>query len=317
MPRWEVPKSANANRHSGGSRLGESGPLVGVRFDTLTVMAIAPQSALPPPMALERRLQRRRAATDWTLFLVGAAILGWLIYLGATSMGYQWQWYRVGRYFYRIIDGELIWGPLVKGLLVTLEVTAWAMLLALLLGLLTALLRLSRSFSGHLLASVYLEIIRNTPLLVQMYLFYFVISPIVGIDRFWTGVLCLAFFEAVFIAEIIRGGILSIERGQWEGASSLGMSKPHVYGLVVLPQALPIMLPPLTSAIVNLIKNSAIVSTIAIFDLTNEGRNVIADTYMSFEIWLAVAGVYLVLTVSLSALAAWLERRARRGLHRV
>ena len=105
MPRWEVPKSANANRHSGGSRLGESGPLVGVRFDTLTVMAIAPQSALPPPMALERRLQRRRAATDWTLFLVGAAILGWLIYLGATSMGYQWQWYRVGRYFYRIIDG--------------------------------------------------------------------------------------------------------------------------------------------------------------------------------------------------------------------
>ena len=89
-----------------------------------------------------------------------------------------------------------------------------------------------------------------------------------------------------------------------------------MYALVVLPQALPIMLPPLTSAIVNLIKNSAIVSTIAIFDLTNEGRNVIADTFMSFEIWFTVAAIYLVLTLSVSGVAAWLERRSKRSLQR-
>lgn len=267
-----------------------------------------------PHQIAERRLKRQQMLTDWLLFLIGVAVLGWLVFLGATSMGYKWQWHRVPKYFYRVIEGEFIWGSLIKGLMVTLQITVLAMLIALAIGLITALLRLSRSYSGNLLATIYLELIRNTPLLVQMYLFYFVISPIVGIDRFWTGVLCLAFFEAVFIAEIIRGGVLSVNKGQWEGAASMGMSRTQVYGLIVIPQALPIMLPPLTSAIVNLIKNSAIVSTIAIFDLTNEGRNAIADTYLSFEIWFAVAAVYLCLTISLSAVAAWLEQRARRGI---
>jgi polar amino acid transport system permease protein len=247
------------------------------------------------------------------LFAIGAALLAWLIYLGATSMGYNWQWYRVPRYFYRVVDGELIWGPLVKGLLVTLQITLWSGILALAIGLATAILRLSRSASGYALATGYLELVRNTPLLVQMFLFYFVLAPIFGIERFWTGIICLAFFEAAFISEIIRGGILSVSRGQWEAASALGLDVSDVYRRVVLPQALPIMLPPLTSAIVNLIKNSAIVSTIAIFDLTTEGRNIIADTFMSFEIWFTVAGIYLVLTLSLSALVDVMERRARRS----
>jgi len=231
-------------------------------------------------------------------------------------MGYNWQWYRIPRYLYRIIDGELIWGPLIKGTLVTLEITLWATVVAFFVGLTTALLRLSRSWSGHLVSTLYLELVRNTPLLVQMYLFYFVLSPIIGIDRFWTGVLCLAFFEAAFISEIIRGGVLSVERGQWEGAMSLGMRRAPVYARVVLPQAVPIMLPPMTSALVNIIKNSAIVSTIAIFDLTNEGRNVIADTFLSFEVWFTIAGIYLAMTISLSYLASRLEARVRRGYAR-
>ena len=143
---------------------------------------------------------------DWSLFLIGSGLVLWGVYLGATNMSYNWQWYRIPRVIYRIIDGEVIWGPLARGLLVTLEVTLWSALIAFAVGLCTALLRLSRSWAGHLLATVYLELIRNTPLLVQMYLFYFVLSPILGIERFWTGVLCLAFFEASFIAEIIRGG---------------------------------------------------------------------------------------------------------------
>lgn len=253
---------------------------------------------------------------DWGLFLLGAGLIVWGIVAGAGAMGYNWQWYRVMRYVYRIIDGELIWGPLARGLMVTVEITLWAAALAFVIGLATAILRLSRSYAGYAIATVYLEIVRNTPLLVQMYLFYFVLSPIIGIERFWTGVLCLAFFEASFISEVIRGGILSIPKSQWEAGASLGLRTWQVYAKVVLPQAVPIMAPPMTSALVNLIKNSAIVSTIAIFDLTNEGRNVIADTFLSFEIWLTVAGIYLILTVSLSALAARLERRARRGLAR-
>jgi polar amino acid transport system permease protein len=260
---------------------------------------------------------KRRATdsyfSDLILFFIGTGLLIWLVYLGATSMGYNWQWYRVPRYLYRVIDGELILGPLIKGLLVTLQITFWSALLALAVGLLTALLRLSRSVAGHGLATVYLELVRNTPLLVQMFLFYFVLSPIFDIERFWTGVICLAFFEAAFISEIIRGGILSVSRGQWEAASALGLNARDTYARVVMPQALPLMLPPLTNAVVNLIKNSAIVSTIAIFDLTTEGRNVIADTFMSFEIWFTVAAIYLLLTISLSSVVGLLERRAAKA----
>ncbi len=265
-------------------------------------------AALPPPQA--RRTGR--SLLDWAGFLIGGGMLGWLVYAGAQSMGYNWQWYRLPRHVYRVIDGEIVWGPLARGLTVTVEITLWAAPLALAIGLVTALLRLSRSWSGHAVATVYLELVRNTPLLVQMYLFYFVLSPMLGLDRFWTGVLCLAVFEASFISEIIRGGVLSVPRGQWEAASAIGLKTSAVYRDVVLPQALPVMAPPMTSAVVNLVKNSAIVSTIAIFDLTNEARNVIADTFMSFEVWLAVAAIYLSLTVSLSAFAAWLEHRLGR-----
>lgn len=279
-------------------------------------MSDSHHSAQRRPLAPTDSPGRRRDMGDWLLFLVGAGVLIWGVIAGANAMGYNWQWYRVPRYAYRVIDGEIIWGPLVKGLIVTLQITAWAALIAVLIGLVTAVFKLSRSYAGHALATVYLEIVRNTPLLVQMYLFYFVLAPILGIDRFWTGVLCLAFFEAAFIAEIIRGGILSIPKGQWEGASALGLRSWQVYLKVVLPQAVPIMAPPMASALVNLIKNSAIVSTIAIFDLTNSGRDIIADTFLSFEIWLTVAAMYLVLTISLSAVAAWLERRARRAYER-
>ena len=264
----------------------------------------------------DNALQLRRRGADLLLFAFGAGLIAWGVLAGASSMGYNWQWYRVPRYLYRVIDGELIWGPLIKGLWVTLEITAWSALLALAIGLVTALLRLSRSASGYAIATIYLEAVRNTPLLVQMYLFYFVLSPIIGIERFWTGVICLAFFEASFISEIIRGGILSVPRGQWEGAASLGMKPLYVYARVVLPQAVPIMVPPMTNAVVNLIKNSAIVSVIAIFDLTTEGRNVISETFMSFEIWFTVAAIYLLLTVCLSLLATRLETRSRRGLAR-
>ncbi|MCR8550545.1 amino acid ABC transporter permease [Salipiger sp. P9] len=256
---------------------------------------------------------RKRNLSDWLIFALGSGLILWGVVAGAQSMRYNWQWYRVPRYFYRVIDGELIWGPLMRGLGVTLQITLWAALLAFAIGLAVALMRLSRSFAGRWLSTIYLEAIRNTPLLVQMYLFYFVLSPILGIERFWTGVLCLAVFEASFISEIIRGGILSVPRSQWEAASSLGLRPGPAYAKVVLPQAVPLMLPPLTSSLVNLTKSSAIVSTIAVFDLTNEGRNAIADTFMTFEIWLTVAGMYLLLTVSLSAVATWLERRTRRS----
>lgn len=246
---------------------------------------------------------------DLLIFVVLMGLLGWLTVRGADAMGYNWQWYRVPRYLYRVIDGEIIWGPLVRGLWVTLEITLYSALLTLVIGLSAALLRLSGSVAGRLLATLYLEVVRNTPLLVQIFLFYFILAPIFGIERFWVGVLALAFFEGAFAAEIVRGAIIAVPRGQREASLAVGLTGYQRYRYVILPQALPLMLPPLTGSIINLIKNSAMVSVIAIFDLTTEGRNIIADTFMSFEIWLTVAAIYLAITVALSLSIGLLERR--------
>ena len=228
-------------------------------------------------------------------------------------MQYNWQWYRVDQFIYRIVDGEFILGRLLEGLIVTFEITLFSMVFSILIGLITALLRMSNSFSGKLLANIYLEMIRNTPLLVQLFLFYFIVSPIVGIDRFWTGVLCLSFFEGSFATEIIRAGIQSVPRGQTEAANALGFSRFDRFRDIILPQSIPLILPPMTGLIINLIKHSAIVSVIAVAELTTEGLNIISETFMAFEIWFTVAGIYLVVTVSLSLFVSWMESRATHG----
>ena len=249
---------------------------------------------------------------DIVQFVALGGLLVWLTGRGMAAMDYRWQWYRLPRAFYRVIDGELIWGPLIDGLLVTLEIAAWGMVLTLVIGLVTAVLRLSDSIAGRILAKVYLESIRNTPLLVQVSIFYFVLQPILGINNpLWTGILCLAFFEGSFASEIIRAGINSVGRGEWEASATVGLTRIQAYRYVILPQAVPLMLPPLTGILVNLIKHSAILSFVAVFELTTEARNLIADTFLSFEVWFVVGGMYLVMTISLSSLVALLERRIR------
>lgn len=252
-----------------------------------------------------------RRLSDSVQFVLFAAFLIWATVKGASSMGYNWQWYRVPRFLYREIDGEIYLGPLAKGLLVTLEISAWALVLTIAIGLFAAILRRSNSLAGEWLVRIYVEAIRNTPLLVQLYLFYFVLAPILGIERHWTGILCLAVFEGAFAAEIFRAGIEAVPKGQWEAGRSLGLSKAALYRHVVLPQALRLVLPPLTGLSVSLVKHSSIVSVIAVFDLTNEGRNVIADTFLTFEIWLTVAAIYLVVTGAMSLGVSQIERRTK------
>ncbi|MEM7528412.1 MAG: amino acid ABC transporter permease [Pseudomonadota bacterium] len=247
---------------------------------------------------------------DVVQFLLLAGALFWLAWRGANAIDYRWQWSRVPAFFYREIDGEIIWGPLIWGLQVTLYIAAWGLVLTLAIGLVVAILRLSDSLSGRILSRVYLETIRNTPLLVQVSIFYFVLQPILGINNpLWTGILCLAFFEGAFASEIMRAGINAVPRGQWEASQTVGLSRAGAYRYIVLPQALPLMLPPLTGILVNLIKHSAILSFVAVFELTTEARNLIGDTFMSFEIWFVVGAMYLVITMTLSAGVSWLERR--------
>lgn len=233
----------------------------------------------------------------------------WVLDSGADAMGYQWQWERVPDYIAFYEDGE--WWPaeLIDGLLVTLNISAISLFFTLVLGLVIALLRLSDSKVGNVIGTTYVEVIRNTPLLVQIYLLYFVFGPVIGLDRFSTAVLALSLFQGAYTAEIFRAGLNSIPKGQFEAAKTLGLSTLYTYKDVILPQVLQRTLPPLTNEVVSLIKNSSIVSVMAIFDLTTQARNIVSETAMPFEIWFTVAAIYLALTLSLSGLSAWLEHK--------
>lgn len=251
----------------------------------------------------------------WQLAKAGLifALLGWLVWRGIDAMDYRWQWFRVQPFFYRVIDGEIIWGPLVRGLIMTIQIASLAGVLAVLIGFVTALARMSGSFAGRIIATVYLEAIRNTPLLVQLFLVYFVLAPIIGLDRFWAGVLCLAMFEGSFAAEIIRGGLRGVDRGQYEGADAVGLSAFDKYRYIIIPQSMPLILPPLTGLLISTIKHSAIVSVIALAELTTQGLNLVSNTFMAFEVWFIVAGIYLALTVTLSFGVTLLEWYLNKG----
>ena len=261
-------------------------------------------------MKVSRRIQALWKSPYFSLaqFLVLSAALLWLTLRGAEAMQYNWQWYRVPQFLFRQIDGEIVLGPLMRGLLVTLDIMVWSLVLGLIFGLVTAFLRLSGSIVARGLAHIYLDVIRNTPLLVQLYVFYFCLAPAFGLDRYLTGIVTLALFEGAYASEIIRAGILAVGKGQTEAAISLGLSTAQSYRWVILPQAVRIILPPMASQAISLVKSSAMLSVIAVFDLTNEGRSIIAETFMTFEIWLTVAAIYLLVTLSLAVLATILER---------
>lgn len=252
---------------------------------------------------------RRAAALDYGKFLLLAGIAVWILASGVHGLGYHWQWYRVPRFLFTPENGGWTAGPLLQGLWVTLEISALALVFTLALGLTAALFRLSASFTARALARVYLELIRNTPLLIQIFFIYFVISPVLEIGAFASAVLALSLFEGAYAAEILRAGITSLNRGQWEAAHSLGLGAVDTYRDVILPQALRRVLPPLAGQGISLIKDSSLVSTIAIYDLTMQGQTIVAETFLAFEIWFTVAAIYLVMTFGLSFAVRMLEQR--------
>ncbi len=213
------------------------------------------------------------------------------------------------------IGAERHWkiGPLTQGLWVTIWISLVSGFVGLVIGLITGLCRLSPNPTLRGLAVLYIELIRGTPLLVQIFIFYFFIGTVLNLDRIVAGVGALALFVGAYIAEIIRAGIQSIAKGQTEAARSLGMSSTETMIYIVLPQAFKRVLPPLAGQFISLIKDSSLVSVIAITDLTKSGREIITSNFATFEIWFTVALLYLVVTSLLSQLLFWLERRFARS----
>ncbi len=235
----------------------------------------------------------------------------YVILRGASEQGYFWQWYRVPQFLFTMEDGTFTIGPLLEGLKITLNITWISMILTYAIGLITALLRLSDSIIGRVFARVYLEVARNTPLIVQLFFIYFVIAPILGIDRLFAAILALSLFEGAYASEIYRSGIVSLPKGQWEAAHSLGLTRFDTYRKIILPQAIRRVLPPLTSLTISLIKDSSLVSVIAVYEMTMQANAIVAETFLTFEIYFTIAAIYLFITVFLSQLVALLERKSK------
>ena len=202
-------------------------------------------------------------------------------------------------------DFSLITGSLpllLQGALVTLEITALSVGLGLVFGLIAALAQISKFAPLRLLGKIYVDFIRGTPLLVQIFIIYFALPVIIGqrIDPFVAAVAACSINSGAYVAEIFRAGIQSIDIGQMRAGLSLGMNWTMTMRYII---------PPLGNEFIAMLKDSSLVSVIGFEELTRSGQLIIAETYGSLEIWSAVAVIYLVMTLTITRLVSFLEKR--------
>ena len=206
-------------------------------------------------------------------------------------------------------DFSLIWNSLpllLAGAGVTIEITAIAVGLGFVFGLITSVCRLSGVKILNILAVCYVNIIRGTPLLVQIFLIYFALPMIIGerINPFVAAVAACSVNSGAYVAEIFRAGIQSVDKGQMEAGRSLGLSWMQTMRYIILPQAFKHVIPPLGNEFISMTKETSLVSVIGFEELTRRGQLIIAKTYGSFEIWLTVAFIYLVMTFTIAQLVS-------------
>jgi polar amino acid transport system permease protein len=199
---------------------------------------------------------------------------------------------------------------LVKGAVYTVQVSVLAIVFGLVLGWILGLVAVSGVRWLRAIAWGYVQFIRGTPLLVQIFLIYFGLPALgINVPAYWSGVIALGLNSAGFQAEIVRAGIESIDRGQTEAARSIGMSGFQTLLFILVPQTIRRVIPPLTNELITLTKSSSLLSAIAVLELTHAGQAIIARTFAPFEIYAAVAVFYLILIAVLSRGSALLERR--------
>ena len=201
------------------------------------------------------------------------------------------------------------WPSMLDGLVMTVKISVLSIILGTVLGILGAMCRISRSFVLRSVGNVYVEWIRNTPLLIQILFIYFGLGVFFNLSSMVASVLALSFFSGAYITEIIRAGIQSIHRGQHEAALSIGMTDFQSMVFIILPQAVKRILPPLAGQFITLIKDSSLVSVIAVTDLTYVAKNIVTTTFRAFEVWLAIAVFYFMLSFGLSLAVRKLEKR--------
>jgi len=199
------------------------------------------------------------------------------------------------------------------GILVTFEVTLGAIALALAIGLVAGLGRIAQNRLVSGAAALYVEVIRGIPLLVQIFYIYYALGRFVKVPPLASAIIAMAVCYGAYIGEIVRAGIQSIPKGQTEAALALGMSRAQAMRHVILPQALRVILPPVGNEFIALLKDSSLVSIIAVADLLRRGREFASESFAYFETYTVIALVYLVITLFFSKLIGLLEERLHAG----
>ena len=293
---------------------------------------------------MPNRTRQRFSALDAALLAALALGLAWFGLTVQRNLDYDWNWPLVWDYVLRLDPATGTWraGIILQGLAATVRLALWTTVLALVLGTAMGLFRSGRSLFLRLTARAYVESVRNLPPLVLIFLFYFffsgqlmdalgleravralprgaadvlawVLAPPAEFGRFASAVVTLALYEGAYITEIVRSGIESVERGQCEAALAQGLSRWQTMRHIVLPQALRRVVPPLAGQFISTIKDSSIVAVISVPELTFQGLQLMASTFRTFEVWIAVLGLYLVLCLTLSMAARRLEARLARN----
>ena len=255
-------------------------------------------------------------------------------------LDYKWEWDAIPSYFFFLDagSGELKPNILVKGFVTTVKLSFWATFLGFLLGTVSGVMGAKGSFEQRFVSRIYVETIRNIPSLVLVIIFYYFVSSqfldALYLDRwlrgssrevqqivsFWfsepgqinafiSAIIALGIYEGAYVSEIVRGGIISIPEGQWEAAWSVGLSRQKTFLLVILPQTFRRVAFPLAGQFISTIKDSAIVSVISIQELTFQGMELMAATFLTFEIWITITFLYFILTFTLSRSVAFLEKK--------
>lgn len=233
-------------------------------------------------------------------YLLAFALLTLIFTFAFQQSLYSWNWQAVFKY----------WRVFVRGWLITIAISASALVISVTLGLLLALARRNRLLVLHYFSRIYVELIRGTPLLVQISIFFYIVATAFHVtNRYVAGALILSGFSGAYISEIIRAGIESVGKSQLESAKAIGLTRMQTYRYVIFPQAIRQILPSLAGQFVSLVKDSSLLSILGIEEFTLHAQNVNSVTYSNLEGFLLLAAGYLILTLPISLWTQSLEAR--------
>jgi polar amino acid transport system permease protein len=252
-----------------------------------------------------QREEAERETPAWVLainFLLAFVALSAIFAFCFSQSLNAWRWDVIGRYYQQFWSGWKL----------TILVSALSLILSCFLGFVWSLAGRSHFLPLRTAARLAVEIIRGTPLLAQIYIFFYVVADAFRIeDRFVVGIVTLSIFSAAYMAEVIRAGIESVGKTQLESARAIGLSRFQTYRYVIVPQALKVTLPPMAGQFASIIKDSSLLSTVAIVEFTKSASDVASLTYTNLECYLMLAPGYLVLTLPISLWTQWLEKKHR------